>query len=442
MVKYYRQGIMAFLLLIWFFCACYLFSSLWERQENTSDAYTNFTPTEKFITYLPHSGFHNQRIELENALFLAKLLNRTVLLPPVLLGPPIPWRSFNSLHNWLTSKSKKTLGHCGDYKLKDLPLECTGYETWTKMPWKYFFNLEKFRNTINFKQQAEFASNELDMHGIKIDEEIHYIKDTTLYNYTIVDRLNSTFALNQFNRVILLDELKKIPNKLIFFGSLFSSWRIQTDIPENTAYFEQLRRKLVYDSPVVHEISKKLTKKLGGSENYYGIHLRASDFYFAEDLSKNLKIILDEIKEMLATRIVPANIQGSEPATLFDPRSPPSLESCLTRSAYASFHSPILYLATDLNNPREEKLLLPLFQEYPCTFIYSDFRNETSSLFDERNPEDGIPLTSHLIPMVDSVVASRGYYFVGTPRSTFSKYALRLHEVYFARKDPIEIVLK
>ncbi|KAL0579940.1 hypothetical protein ABG067_008594, partial [Albugo candida] len=30
---------------------------------------------EKYITYLPHSGFHNQRIELENALLLASYLN-------------------------------------------------------------------------------------------------------------------------------------------------------------------------------------------------------------------------------------------------------------------------------------------------------------------------------------------------------------------------------
>ena len=33
---------------------------------------------EKFLGYLPHSGFHNQRIELENALLLGKLLGRTV----------------------------------------------------------------------------------------------------------------------------------------------------------------------------------------------------------------------------------------------------------------------------------------------------------------------------------------------------------------------------
>ncbi|ORX93091.1 hypothetical protein K493DRAFT_302894 [Basidiobolus meristosporus CBS 931.73] len=435
MVKYYRQGFILLLFLLWLLCAYYLFSTIWESQEIPLKFQPEFSTSEKYLTYLPHSGFHNQRIELENALFLAKLLNRTVLLPPALLGPPIPWRTFNSLHNWLSGKSKRSLGHCKNYKLKELPLECAGYETWTKLPWRYFFDMDAFRGKIKFQQQTEFASNELANYGIDA-EDIHYVKDTTLYNYTIVDRFNSTFALNQFSRAILVSELADIPQKLIFFGSLFSSWRIQTDIPENTAYFQQLRRKLVYDSPVVHTISKRISAKLGGSENYYGIHLRASDFYFAEDLGKNLMIILDEIKQMLRTREdqQAMGVSGSR----FEMGQSHSLESCLTRSR---LRSPVIYLATDLKNPREEDALSPLFKEFPCTFVYSDFKSETASLYDERNPEDSISLTPHLIPMVDSVVASRGYFFVGTPRSTFSKYALRLHEVYFGRKDPIDIIL-
>ncbi|KAF9650006.1 hypothetical protein BDM02DRAFT_1688632 [Thelephora ganbajun] len=43
-------------------------------------------PGEKFLSYLPHSGFHNQRIALENALVLARSLNQTLLVPPVRFG--------------------------------------------------------------------------------------------------------------------------------------------------------------------------------------------------------------------------------------------------------------------------------------------------------------------------------------------------------------------
>ncbi len=55
---------------------------------------------EKFLAYLPHSGFHNQCIALENALTLSYMLIRTLTVPPIHLGSRpisfsvlIPWHS-------------------------------------------------------------------------------------------------------------------------------------------------------------------------------------------------------------------------------------------------------------------------------------------------------------------------------------------------------------
>src|SRR5690242_15261885 len=59
------------------------------------------SPEEKFLAYFSHSGYHNQRIALENALLLAKLLNRTLLLPPAVLGRPLPWASFDIMYRRL-----------------------------------------------------------------------------------------------------------------------------------------------------------------------------------------------------------------------------------------------------------------------------------------------------------------------------------------------------
>ncbi|KAF8984943.1 hypothetical protein BGZ46_006430 [Entomortierella lignicola] len=72
----------------------------------------NFDPSTKFLTFLPHSGFHNQRTELENALLLARLLNRTLIMPKVYLGPPMPWLSFPQLHSRLLYQTKIGLEHC------------------------------------------------------------------------------------------------------------------------------------------------------------------------------------------------------------------------------------------------------------------------------------------------------------------------------------------
>src|SRR4051795_441294 len=51
----------------------------------TSADINSYNPVnnEKFLTYLPHSQFHNQLVELKNAFVLAYLTNRTLIIPPI-----------------------------------------------------------------------------------------------------------------------------------------------------------------------------------------------------------------------------------------------------------------------------------------------------------------------------------------------------------------------
>ncbi|KAL8279398.1 hypothetical protein RQP46_008210 [Phenoliferia psychrophenolica] len=51
----------------------------------------------KYLGFLPHSGFHNQRMALQNALLLGSILNRTVLVPPVWIGWPTPTEVYDEL---------------------------------------------------------------------------------------------------------------------------------------------------------------------------------------------------------------------------------------------------------------------------------------------------------------------------------------------------------
>ncbi|KAF9543703.1 hypothetical protein EC957_000558 [Mortierella hygrophila] len=81
-------------------------------KEEEEERRINHDPTTKYITFLPHSGFHNQRAELENALLLARLLNRTLIMPKVYLGPPMPWLTFSLLHSRLLYQTKIGLEHC------------------------------------------------------------------------------------------------------------------------------------------------------------------------------------------------------------------------------------------------------------------------------------------------------------------------------------------
>src|SRR5712671_3500841 len=70
-------------------------------------------PGERYLAYLPHSGFHNQRIALENALVLARILNRTLLVPPARLGNDlVSYHKFDDLYQLLIHSGKRGLHHC------------------------------------------------------------------------------------------------------------------------------------------------------------------------------------------------------------------------------------------------------------------------------------------------------------------------------------------
>ena len=85
----------------------------------------HFEPNEKFITYLPHSGFHNQRISLENAIFLSYYLNRTLILPPIIVLKGIPHiyaTNFDDLYHDLAklNSHSNNFTHCKIGKCKNI----------------------------------------------------------------------------------------------------------------------------------------------------------------------------------------------------------------------------------------------------------------------------------------------------------------------------------
>lgn len=81
-------------LLITFFSFLILYSYYVKRDSHFSEfAQTSTTLqcssqalalSEKFMWYAPHSGFNNQLLEFKHALLIAGILNRTLVVPPVL----------------------------------------------------------------------------------------------------------------------------------------------------------------------------------------------------------------------------------------------------------------------------------------------------------------------------------------------------------------------
>jgi hypothetical protein len=97
---------------------------------------------ERYIAYLPHSGYHNQRIEITNAILMGMMLNRTVLVPYVRLGQAVGWRPKELLQR-LWNKEQKMPARIEECRpaipaleageTKGVPADCLDYNTFSRM---------------------------------------------------------------------------------------------------------------------------------------------------------------------------------------------------------------------------------------------------------------------------------------------------------------------
>ncbi|CAG8449324.1 2699_t:CDS:10 [Diversispora eburnea] len=448
--------------------------------------HTEFTikSEEKFMTYFTHSGYHNQLNALENALLLAKLLDRTLLLPPALLGPPIPWGKYSKLYERLLTTTKTGLEHCKKIS-KDfqLPVECLNYFTHTKVSWDFLLNIEPLRKwhpiVDRWEQSFEWLEKNLNINRVN---DIYSIKDSTLYDYCIYDSsppmsTETNYSTSKYKRKIDLDSLAKIKKKIIHFGSLFGMNRVIVEKPENIEHQKFIEKHLVTNNEILLKISNNIIKQLGGIGNYIGIHLRITDGFFMKTARLTIDRMYHEIID-LNTNLTPEEVDLLEGGTheqdiLLDDtidlgennnfnistkqkimqrsKSKGELndltskdeesneykgelkreENDETRSSFLKkCHKPlhpdsgvntVIFIATDAKSPRTNPLLYKFFNTFPCVFVLDDFEKDLIEVKSLRNSDDKTQLVKYLIPMLDAMISAKGKEFYGTPRSTFIK---------------------
>lgn len=175
-------------------------------------------PHEQFLAYTPHSGYHNQRLALENALSLAFMLNRTLLLPPVWLGHAIPYIAFDKLQRRLQMASKVGLERCKILGIQGgeedpLPRECEGYFDSTLVHWEFLVDLKKVREKVRLRdrwdQSRAWLKADLGLHEAKTSTgegqgkverkgDTFYLKDETMYQYRFYDSVDDLEPLAKF----------------------------------------------------------------------------------------------------------------------------------------------------------------------------------------------------------------------------------------------------
>ncbi|CAG8492888.1 18076_t:CDS:1 [Cetraspora pellucida] len=430
------------------------------------------SPEEKFLAYFSHSGYHNQRIALENALLLAKLLNRTLLLPPVMLGRPLPWLAFDILYRRLFVTTKTGIEYCKDISENyPLPAECLDYFSYTIVSWDFLVDMDPINKWHRIMDRPEHSYEWLEKNlNINQNNDIYFVKDSSRLDYRIYDTPNSTIPYSKYSRKMEISDLLAIDKKVIHFGSLFGSFRVVPEFPTNLEHVIFIRKHLIPTNSLIQNAANRIINKLGGSKNFIGLHIRVSDGFFMKFAKPNIDNIYHRIIDTF-TNLSPQEVDILEGGThdsdilvddTVDLGDPIFRDFSTATKSYQKnidlnilkevkcqkpFHptdkgvNTIIYIATDAESPRTNPLLFKFFNTFPCVFVLDDFDQELAEMKSARNVEDKTPLASYLIPMLDAMISSKGFRFYGTPKSTFSNYIDKtLHPLYTGKELLIELM--
>jgi hypothetical protein len=443
--------------------AYYLFTTRWDfRPVSAPSSIANSTIkatasesaarlNEKYLSYLPHSGFHNQRIAFENALVLAYLLRRTLLVPPIRLGnKPIHYVEYNSLSQHHELSSREGLTHCARLpRYLSRPPECLDYFEFSYVPWTWLVDLAAIADhqTLfhRFNMSRAWISDNFDI----LPSDIYTLRDDSPYQFRFLDTATDSSPLDhRYLEDVYIDKLRTVDQRLLQIGTLFGTSRLRLKKRDNIAYRAVVRRMMIFTNKDLTDVADSIARSLEGT--FLGVHLRSGDGPFKSNIDNTIQSVLRKVlydilglshmetceleesfgeedlglcnlKKMTATNL--KSFITAPPSFSF---APSSRLKCRWRrhleDRYRLLNIP-LYIATDLENPDIHPLLSTFRKTFPCIFFLKDFGVETQPLEQMRSPLDGVDLHQFALPFVDALVLGRALKVVGTEGSTFSQFA-------------------
>lgn len=420
-------------------------------------------PTEKYLAYLPHSGFHNQRIALENAMVLARILNRTLIVPPMRLGKGIiRYFPFDRLYSLVSLSGKDHMLHCNSppKSWTSLPVECLDHFDYTFIPWNWMMNLSSVESdqklVYRWNASAEWLHESLGITG----NDTFALKDSSHLQYRFVDSDPLDTPGPRYKEAVAVSLLDQVPHRLLQIGTLFGSSRIRLRRRKNLEARGEIRAAMEFTNEILLRTADTIKEKLGNL--YLAAHLRLDDGRFASQSEETVRVIwwrllrdalefsdedISELESNLGDgtlRAPPQMPVDVVPRMPHVPLPPFVASEALNLPCRGELHSAHnlsslnlpLFISTDVSDPRNHPSLRILLDTFPCVFFLSDFSRETSSLDNLKSGYDGLHLKEFLIPFLDAIVASRAHEMVGTRGSTFSQF---MEDVLWRRYHGYEI---
>ncbi|KAH7884984.1 hypothetical protein F5I97DRAFT_1309900 [Phlebopus sp. FC_14] len=426
-------------------------------------------PHVKFLAYLPHSGFHNQRIAFENALVLSCLLNRTLLVPPIRLGSKtIRYLQFDKLRRFLVLGGKEGLEHCPNVP-SDVPTpdECLDYDEYTLVPWEWLIDLTEVKTHQRLVRVSNFTTSWL-LENLNITEDdMLLLRDTGPYDFRFLDSVHDISPSgHRYLESVYISDLATSRARLVQIGTLFGSSRLRLKQEANKQIRRDIRRSMTFTNPALIQTANMIYRALGGV--YLGAHIRLGDGHFIYDARDNARLIWWKLVQGVVGLDVQAVLALEREALgmtddddeLDPPLMVPDLPSrrvphaalpslpdsflpvkpCRGRqhtSASLSRLNIPLFIATDAIAPESHPLLALFLNTFPCTFFLSDFDEQTAHLDRIINSYDGVKMKSFLLPFLDAMVVGNAREVAITEDSTFSAFIM---DVLWRRYHGWEIV--
>ncbi|PPQ93668.1 hypothetical protein CVT25_012727 [Psilocybe cyanescens] len=448
--------------------AYYLFTTRWDSRaisfpctssNTTSQAIVFDTDIDyldlsaKYLTYLPHSGFHNQRIAFENALLLSHLLRRTLLVPPIRLGnKPIHYVEYNTLSRYHELSSKEGLSHCAHIPVHiTRPIECLQYFETSYIPWTWLVDLSAVSTRQPFFHRPNMSQAWLQARFGILSSDVYVLRDDMPYRYRFLDTLSdSSPVTDKYQEDVYITNLVAAQERLLQIGTLFGTSRLRLKNSDNIAYLEMIRRNMVFTNSDLIATADSISQSL---HSYLGVHLRSGDGKFKKKIGTTVKAIWWEI---LYTTLglsvaeicdVEDKLLGEAPSSCTTSKIDPDLNNNVaTWSPYISsllsyrglcrssrhherkYHllNVPIYVATDLKTPEMHPAMSIFRQTFPCMFFLDDFKKEMIPLENLISPYDGVNLLPFVLPFVDALVLGKALKVVGTEGSTFSKFVTEI----------------
>ncbi|KAG1474137.1 hypothetical protein G6F56_000532 [Rhizopus delemar] len=391
---------------------------------------------ERYITYYPHSGLHNQRLAIINAIVLAKALNRTLILPEINIGKGTSWAP--------TSRYERKMSLCPLYhRASD---DCSDFRKYVPLPAETIFDLSAARaKGVRIVYRTSMSETYFQDEWSASEQDIYRIQDKIRLSYRVYDLKSNDDNLRNFTQRIDIEDLATRQERFMVFGSLHYTNRLALSDPQLTWFINYLREEISLGHPVVIKQALRVVSRLGGPDNFVGVHLRQGDGFFKKSMMETVDAVRLALEQdsLSFTQTGQLTVPGTQSLTFLESETVQRLQEIsdidqlldqclLVQSKDGHPRLRLIYMATDTPQPRIT--LTDLHKEFPCVFTLSDFpgviqdivsanpMGTGNEIVDAEYERVGSTLNGLLIPMVDAEITSHGSAFIGTKKSTFSSY--------------------